>query len=86
MEITQKPVTVWSLIDEIPQGLVWSGTDVLYGKTLLRFCNPAAQPIDIPQCWKSLLCNALGEPINKDRLTAFDHLTLRLANTEAQSC
>jgi len=86
MEITQKPVTVWSLIDEIPQGLVWSGTDVLYGKTLLRFCNPAAQPIDIPQSWKSLLCNALGEPINKDRLTAFDHLTLRLANTEAQSC
>ena len=78
LHIPRLAVAHWQLLDTLPDGLVISGVDVLYGKTLVRLYNPTESEIVIPLEWYALVCNALGEPDNKRVVKTYDHLTLSL--------
>lgn len=78
LHIPQREIHGWRLLEEIPQGLIISGVDVLYGMTLIRLYNPGENVITVPPGWRSKVCNALGEALEKSAVGSCDHLTINV--------
>lgn len=85
LHIPPQKITVTALLNELPDGLIVSGVDVLYGHTLVRLYNPSTTTLLVPPAWQPFLCNALGEPEAKTVLNAYDHLTLAVGLPENQT-
>ena len=78
LHIPRQEMARLKILDALPEGFIVSGVDVLYGQTLVRLYNPSAEELPIPAPWLPHLCNAMGEPEEKNRLRGYDHLTLKV--------
>lgn len=78
MYVPEQPITITTLIDAIPEGLVLSAVDVLFDKTILRMFNPMEKAVEIPHKFQKHVVNALGEPLVKTKVKGNDHINILL--------